>query len=143
VWYKPTATPDPVKDRCALAHEYIFHFVKQRRYYFDATAVAIPSKGKRPTKTPPTVWTIPNTPSRKIHQAVFPEQLVSLPLRATCPTGGVLLDPFCGSATGLIAALIQDREIKVIGIDISEEALKEANGLLLTYSKQLLHSNHI
>src|SRR5579859_1891419 len=55
VWYKPAPTPDPVKDRCALTHEYIFHFVKRRKYYFDASAVAISSNGKRPTKTPPSV----------------------------------------------------------------------------------------
>lgn len=130
VWYKPAPTPDPVKDRCALVHEYVFHFVKQRKYYFDTTAVAIPSNGRRPTKTPPSVWTIPTTPSHKLHKAVFPEQLVSLPLRATCPTGGVFLDPFCGSATALSAALAQDRAIKVIGIDLNENALKEAVTLL-------------
>ena len=142
VWYKPTPTPDPVKDRCALVHEYVFHFVMQRKYYFDTTAVAIPSHGRRPTKTPPSVWTIPTTPSRKLHKAVFPEQLVSLPLRATCPPDGVFLDPFCGSATALAAALSQDRAIKVIGIDLNEDALKEATTLLLPYSrKEVRHSD--
>lgn len=133
VWFKPTATPDPVKDRCASAHEYVFHFVKQRRYYFDSSAVAVPSKGKRPTKTPPSVWTIPTVASRKMHRAVFPEQLVSLPLLATCPPDGIFLDPFCGSATTLIAALTQHEGRKVIGIDISEESLKESEMPLLNH----------
>ncbi len=131
IWQKPTPTPDPVKDRCALTHEYIFHLVKRRRYYFDANAVAIPSQGKRGTKTPPSVWTIPTAPSRKAHRAVFPEQLVTLPIQATCPPEGVLLDPFCGSATALITALTQNQRRKVIGIDISKEALEEAKALLL------------
>jgi site-specific DNA-methyltransferase (adenine-specific) len=135
IWYKPAPTPDPVKDRCALVHEYIFHFVKRRRYYFDSKAVAVPSSGKQSTKTPPSVWTIPTSPSGKAHKAVFPEQLTLLPLLATCPSGGVLLDPFCGSATALISALVQDRGIDVIGIDISENALDEASALLLPYSK--------
>lgn len=126
VWHKPGPTPDPVKDRCALTHEYIFHFVKHRKYYFNAVAVAVPSNGKRATKTPPSVWTIPTTPSRKTHRAVFPEQLMTLPLQATCPSDGVLLDPFCGSATALVAALMQSKDRNVIGIDISEDALKEA-----------------
>ena len=47
VWYKPSPTPDPVGDRCALAHEYVFHFVLKRRYYFNFDAVAVPSNGKR------------------------------------------------------------------------------------------------
>jgi site-specific DNA-methyltransferase (cytosine-N4-specific) len=131
VWYKPSATPDPVKDRCAVTHEYIFHFVKQRKYYFDAEAVAVPSKGARQTKTPPSVWTIATSPSGKSHKAVFPEQLVILPLLATCPKDGVLLDPFCGSATALVAAITQERERRVIGIDIGEAALEEAKRLLL------------
>lgn len=131
VWYKPSPTPDPVKDRCALTHEYIFHFVKRRKYYFNAAAVAVPSSGKRETKTPPSVWTIPTTPSGKTHKAVFPEQLIILPLKATCPRDGTLLDPFCGSATTLTVALSQHQSRFVIGIDISEEALKEAKSLLL------------
>lgn len=131
VWYKPAPTPDPVRDRCALTHEYIFHFVKRRKYYFNAAAVAVPSNGRRATKTPPSVWTIPTTPSRKAHQAVFPEQLMTLPIQATCPPRGMLLDPFCGSATALVTALAECKERSVIGIDISEEALKEAKALLL------------
>lgn len=131
VWCKPSPTPDPVKDRCALTHEYVFHFVKQRRYYFDADAVAVPSQGEKNTKTPPSVWTIPTTPSGKKHKAVFPGQLVTLPLKATCPSNGVLLDPFCGSATALVVALAQCQERKVIGIDISEEALTEAKSLMV------------
>lgn len=130
VWYKPAPTPDPVRDRCALTHEYIFHFVKRRKYYFNAEAIAIPSHGKRATKTPPSVWTIPTAPSRKMHRAVFPEQLITLPLQATCPPDGILLDPFCGSATALAAALVQSKERKVIGIDISTESLAEAKEML-------------
>lgn len=130
IWYKPSPTPDPVKDRCAVVHEYVFHFVKQRRYYFNAAAVAVPSKGGRSTKTPPSVWTIPTVPSGKKHRAVFPEQLVTLPLQATCPSDGVFLDPFCGSATALVVALLQSKERTVIGIDMSEIALQEAKTFL-------------
>lgn len=135
VWHKPASTPDPVKDRCASTHEYVFHFVQRRKYYFDTAAVAIPSNGGKTTKTPPSVWTISTIPSKKRHRAVFPEQLMTLPIQATCPPNGVLLDPFCGSATALIKALAGYKDRSVIGIDISEEALKEASILLLPYSK--------
>lgn len=131
VWHKPAPIPDPVSDRCALSHEYVFHFVKQRRYYFDSQAVALPSNGKRETKPPFSVWTVPTvseqvTLFQKKHIAVFPEKLVYLPVAATCPPNGILLDPFCGSGTALFAAIERGEGRKAIGIDISEETLDEA-----------------
>lgn len=130
VWNKPRAMPDPAEDRCALTHEYVFHFVTQRRYRFDLDAVAVPSNGKRPTKNPPSVWTIPTEPSQKKHLAVFPEQLVTLPIRATCPARGIVFDPFCGSGTTLTATLASSGGRCAVGIDISEMALSEAATIL-------------
>lgn len=130
IWYKVNPTPDPVRDRCASAHEYMFHFVLNPRYYYDWQAVAIPSQGKRELKTPPSVWEIRSTPTFKKHIAVFPPELVRLPVHATLPPGGTLLDPFCGSGTALSYALTQDRTARAIGIDVSESALAEAKTLL-------------
>jgi site-specific DNA-methyltransferase (cytosine-N4-specific) len=137
VWYKPAPMPDPVADRCATSHEYVFHFVKQRKYYFNATAVAVPSNGSQTTKPPASVWIIPTTPSKKNHMAVFPEKLVCLPILATCPHNGVLLDPFCGSGTALAVAVSQARGIKAMGIDISDKALKEAERLIWPSEKKI------
>lgn len=126
VWHKLAPTPDPVEDRCSLAHEYVFHFVKRRRYYFDAEAVAVPSNGSKETKPPSSVWSIPTANNRKKHQAVFPGELLSIPLKATCPPNGIFLDPFCGSGTALYAAISLGENRRAIGIDISEVALAEA-----------------
>ena len=131
VWYKVNPTPDPVEDRCASAHEYMFHFVLQRRYHFDSDAVAVPSQGEKATKAPPSVWKIQSAPTFKKHIAVFPEELVRIPIQATLPKNGVLLDPFCGSATALSYALAQGGQRRVIGIDISNSALEEAQAFLL------------
>lgn len=133
VWHKPSPTPDPVGDRCALSHEYVFHFVKQRRYYFDLAAVAVPSSGKRTTKPPPSVWTIATTASQKKHVAVFPQQLARLPILATCPPQGILLDPFCGSGTALSVAIGLGEGRSAIGVDISDEALLEAQVILASH----------
>lgn len=130
VWYKSNPTPDPVSDRCSIVHEYVFHFVKQRKYYFDAAAVAVPSNGDKETKPPPSVWEISTNASSKNHKAVFPEELVRLPIRATCPSDGKLLDPFCGTGTALYVALVEQVERQVIGIDLSRDALDEAKVLL-------------
>src|SRR5690606_34413812 len=42
VWHKPNGMPESVTDRCTSAHEYVFLFTKQERYYFDAAAIAEP-----------------------------------------------------------------------------------------------------
>ncbi|HEX8176642.1 MAG TPA: site-specific DNA-methyltransferase [Pyrinomonadaceae bacterium] len=130
VWFKVNPTPDPAVDRSAAAHEYMFHFVLQRRYYYNWKAVAVPSNGDRKTKSPPSVWQIPTTTNFKKHIAVFPEALVRIPILATLPARGILLDPFCGSATALSFALAQRRGRRAIGVDISASALAEARDLL-------------
>lgn len=35
IWHKPNPMPESVTDRCTKAHEYIFLFSKQEKYYFD------------------------------------------------------------------------------------------------------------
>ncbi len=128
VWHKPAPTPDPVDDRCATAHEYVFHFTKRRMYHYDSDAVAVPNKSNNRLKPPSWVWTIPTSTGRKKHLATFPDNLVRIPVRATCPQGGILLDPFCGSGTALEVAVREGRQ--AIGIDLDKNALDEATTLL-------------
>jgi DNA modification methylase len=44
VWQKPNPMPESVRDRCTRSHEYIFHFTKSPRYWYDAQAVSEPAK---------------------------------------------------------------------------------------------------
>lgn len=44
IWEKPSAMPESCKDRCTTAHEYIFHFTKSDRYFYNFDAVAVPAK---------------------------------------------------------------------------------------------------
>jgi len=129
VWNKIAPFPDPVDDRCAVNHEYIFHFVKSRRYTFDMKAVAVPTKEGK-TQPPPSVWSMQPERGPSTHPAVFPEKLVELPIKSTCPPNGVLLDPFCGSGTALAYTLRLGHERKCIGIDLSKDALEEARAKL-------------
>ncbi len=39
IWHKPNAMPEPVKDRCVNAHEYIFLLSKSKKYYFNYEAI--------------------------------------------------------------------------------------------------------
>lgn len=73
---------------------------------------------------PSDVWDIlpEDTQRRKTHFAPYPVELCYLPLLATCPDGGTVLDPFCGTGTTLVAARNLGR--KSVGIDISRRYLE-------------------
>ncbi|GHV27850.1 methyltransferase [Bacteroidia bacterium] len=75
---------------------------------------------------PADVWEIlpEDTQNREKHYAVYPEDLCKIPILATCPPDGIVLDPFCGSGTTNKVAY--DLHRKSIGIDISEEYINIA-----------------
>jgi modification methylase len=70
------------------------------------------------------------------HPAPFP---LALPVRAICSImnekGGVIIDPYCGSGTTLIAAKILGHDF--IGIEISEEYVKFAENRLQNYKAEM------
>lgn len=50
------------------------------------------------------VWTIPTAAFSEAHFATFPPALVEPCIKAGCPEGGIVLDPFGGAGTvGLVA----------------------------------------
>ena len=141
VWVKPNPIPDQVRDRCCISHEYMFHFVRQRFYYFMRENVGRPSQ-QGTFLSPNDTWEVPPSRGSNGHKAAFSEELVSIPIRATCPPDGVVLDPFSGSGTTLEYAL--KRGHRAIGIDIKPEyceltasACKDASAAILGKS----HSN--
>lgn len=48
IWAKNAPMPENVRDRPTKAHEYVFFFAKNTRYYYDATAIAEACTGKEP-----------------------------------------------------------------------------------------------
>jgi len=75
---------------------------------------------------PGDVWDIlpEDTQKRRHHFAPYPEDLCKIPILATCPPDGIVLDPFCGTGTTMLVARKLER--KSIGIDVSEEYLQVA-----------------
>jgi len=75
---------------------------------------------------PGDVWDImpEDTQGREAHFAPFPADLCRIPILATCPPEGVLLDPFCGTGTAPLVAAELGR--RAIGIDVAEEYLELA-----------------
>lgn len=92
--------------------------LKEKGYYF----LFYNKNGSLPTD----VWDIlpEDTQNREKHYAVYPEDLCKIPILATCPPSGIVLDPFCGSGTTTKVAY--DLHRQSIGIDISEEYINLA-----------------
>ncbi len=76
---------------------------------------------------PGDVWDIlpEDTQNRRGHFAPFPEDVCKIPILATCPEDGIVLDPFCGTGTAMLTAYLLGR--KSIGIDISHEYIQIAD----------------
>jgi len=92
--------------------------LKDKGYYF----LFYNQNGSLPTD----IWDIlpEDTQNREKHYAVYPEDLCKIPILATCPPDGIVLDPFCG--TGTTNKVAYDLHRKSIGIDISEEYINIA-----------------
>jgi site-specific DNA-methyltransferase (adenine-specific) len=75
---------------------------------------------------PSDVWDIipEDTQKRNGHYAAYPTDLCRIPLDATCPPGGIALDPFCGTGTTNLVAMQLGH--KSLGIDISKEYISFA-----------------
>ena len=105
VWHKPNAHPESVGDRPTKAHETVFLLSKSQNYYYDVDAVRGPN-GRRLR----TVWDIPTEPvKRQIghaddHPAMMPMTLARRCVAITSREDSVILDPYAGSGTTLLAA---------------------------------------
>ena len=105
IWHKPNPMPESVTDRPTKAHEYLFLLTKAERYFYDAEAVKEPAVcSSTMMRNKRDVWTINTQPFPEAHFATFPEELPELCIKAGCPEGGIVLDPFAGSGTTLLVA---------------------------------------
>lgn len=60
------------------------------------------------TRNKRSVWTVPTEPFKEAHFATFPPALIEPCIKAGCPIGGTVLDPFGGAGTtGLVADRLQ------------------------------------
>jgi len=134
--------------RFRVDHEYMPIFLKgERPQYFNKEPLKIPSKhgGKtmtgggtrltngvriatrpitiNPMKCRGTIWEYmtagDGTRLKHRHPATFPDRLPYDFIQCFCPPNGIVLDPFVGSGTTVLAAI--QLEKKYIGIDISKE----------------------
>lgn len=60
------------------------------------------------TRNKRSVWTVATQPFKEAHFATFPPELIEPCIKAGCPIGGMVLDPFGGAGTtGLVADRLQ------------------------------------
>ena len=120
IWYKPNAHPESVRDRPTKSHESVFLLSKNQDYYYDVSAVRGPN-GRRLR----TMWDINTEPRPRDaggvdeHPAVMPTTLARRCIRITSRPGDVVLDPYAGSGTTLLAA--QELGRNWVGIELKRE----------------------
>lgn len=105
-------------------HDTVGFFVKAKDYYFDLDAIRIPydavTKKARSRKifegakwlelgfNPKDVWSVSRLhrehAEREEHPTQKPLEIIERMIKASCPPGGVVLDPFMGSGTTAVAA---------------------------------------
>jgi DNA modification methylase len=163
IWAKRNGMPESVTDRFSKKHEYMFFFVKNEKYYFDLDAIRDKTitksniRNKREEsygselgvgsgtrewnnpsgKNPGDVsdfWDIPLKPNSLKHYATYNESLISKPILAGCPEGGIIYDPFMGIGTTAICAIRSNR--KFIGSEMSKEYCNIANKNIEPYLLQ-------
>jgi DNA modification methylase len=70
--------------------------------------------GTGDTRNARSVWTIATQPFKEAHFATFPPDLAERCIKAGCPVGGTVLDPFGGAGTtGLVADRLQRNAVLI------------------------------
>ena len=157
IWAKPNAVPGKFGPRTKDSFEYVYHFARGPKPYFNLDSVRVPYKadaaeiarrkldklgrrsteagfGRDRTKTyllggadPGNVVCVAQTYNQHrgvAHTAAMPEGLAEFFIKVASPTGGIVIDPFAGSATTIVIARRLRRSAG--GFEIHERFVQEA-----------------
>lgn len=88
------------------------------------------------TRNKRSVWTVTTKPFKGAHFATFPPDLIEPCIKAGCPEGGTVLDPFGGSGTtGMVA---QRNQRKFVLCEINPEYARMAKDRIANAPKKTL-----
>ena len=120
IWQKPNRIPASVTDRLNNTYEHVFHFVLNKKYFFDLDAIKILGANGR-MKNPGDVWAINTQPLSRTctHTASFPEKLVEQIIKCGSPISGTVFDPFMG--TGTTWVVCERLKRSCIGFELNPE----------------------
>lgn len=127
IWqdYSPSTNVDQIlQQRCRDAHN-------KSVYKRDEEGNTVPNGGKKGVPLSD-VWEIPYLNPKARERIGYPTQkpllLLERILRIATNEGDLVLDPFCGSGTTLVAAMLLNRD--AIGMDTSDDAIELAKSRL-------------
>jgi site-specific DNA-methyltransferase (adenine-specific) len=163
IWHKPNCMPSSVKDRFTVDFEYIFFFVKNKKYRFETQYESWKDKNKHDIeragkfikyegkhkddsgnkgvvvgnplqgRNKRCVWTVPTKPFSEAHFATYPPRLCETPIKSGCPQNGIVLDPFMGGGTTGLAA--NKLGVNFIGIEVNPRYIEMARKRMGQISK--------
>lgn len=98
------------------------------------TKAGLTEIGQRETRNRRSVWSVPTQPFTGAHFATFPPDLIEPCIKAGCPEGGTVLDPFGGAGTtGLVADRLGRNailcELNPAYADMARERIKSEAGM--------------
>jgi site-specific DNA-methyltransferase (adenine-specific) len=137
IWDRRVPSMGGSTRKFSSVHDNIGFFARSKRYRFDLDSIRIPYDpetkkarsrsifvGKKWLElgyNPKDVWSIARLhrqdPERVDHPTQKPLELIQRMILASCPNGGVVLDPFMGSGTTAVAALRLGR--RFVGFEIN------------------------
>jgi len=132
IWSKPNAHPESVRDRPTKSHETVFLLSKNQDYFYDVDAVRGPNSRRLRT-----TWDIPTEPRKRVtenlddHPAIMPATLAERCIALTSRCGDVVLDPYAGSGTTLIAAQCMDR--RWVGVELKPAFVEQMEQRLINW----------
>jgi site-specific DNA-methyltransferase (adenine-specific) len=139
IWDRKVPSMGGSTRRYSSVHDTIGFFAKSKDYYFDLDAVRVPYDketkkarsrsiflGKKWLEVgynPKDVWIVSRLhrihAEREDHPTQKPLEIITRMVMASCPPGGVVLDPFAGSGTTAAACLLNGR--RFIAFEINRE----------------------
>lgn len=122
IWHKSSGIPTH-KNNLVDKHEYFLWFVKDNKSYFNLDSIKEINDYQNEKINNGIIWNI----NRKagsvgkdfIHPAIYPTELIERVIKLTTKENDLVMDPFLGSGTSMLAALKNQRNF--IGYEYNED----------------------
>ncbi|MCY0855937.1 DNA-methyltransferase [Cupriavidus sp. D39] len=139
IWDRRVPSMGGTTRKYSSVHDNIGFFARARDYYFDLDPVRVPYdaetkkarsrprfEGKKWLEVgynPKDLWSVPRIhrqdPERANHPTQKPLHIVQRMVLASCPPGGLVLDPFTGSGTAAVACALHGR--RFVGFEMNPD----------------------
>lgn len=169
IWDRRVPSMGGSTRKFSSVHDNIGFFVKKdKKYYFDIDSIRIPydeETKKARTRSifvgkkwleigynPKDIWSVSRihaqAPERENHPTQKPLEIIERIIKASCPVGGIVLDPFMGTGTTAIAAMNTKRNY--VGFEINKnyckgisERIKRIQGKMGLFEEKFIEKNLI